>query len=181
MDCSPIITVSLDDPLYHDPREDLVVVSRDHAVPRDLCQTPAMRARAVYAHVRSRAVLVDESAVFVYTGVWTINPRVIRQLPTAPLPGRSTRWTSDRRLLKDDHIVFFGEVPVTTMVRTAADLLYQPPLRAVTSILPLLRAGLDPGDVIEFMGERFRGHPTDDASRLIEQLGATVARHRSSR
>lgn len=176
MDWQPVVSVNKG-PLYQDPRGgEICVVARGHAVPADLCATPGLRAQAVIAHVRSRAVLVDHAAVFVHTGLWTVNPRTIRQIPTAPLPGRSTRWTSDRRLLKDDHVVRLGGVPVTTMVRTAADLLCLDPDRGIPGVLALLRAGLDGDDVVDFLGDRFRGLRTGKISLLCEQLSASVER-----
>lgn len=174
MDWSPVLTIAKG-PLYHDARGgEICVIARGHAVPRDLCATSSMRANAVIAHVRSRAVIVDEAAVFVHTGLWPISPATLRQIPTAPLPGRSTRWTTDRRLLKDDHVQYLGGVPVTTMVRTAADLLFKDAERGITGIVALMRAGLCGYELSDFLGDRFRGFPTGRISLLAEQLAVTV-------
>lgn len=82
----------------------------------------------------------------------------------------------DRRLLKDEHVDTFGGVPVTTPIRTTADLLCQKPERAVPAVLVMLRHGVAAPDVVDFMGERFRGRDTWSASRLIAQLADAVAR-----
>jgi len=174
MEWQPVLAITKG-PLYHDLRGDeLCPVAYGKAVPRDLCRTSAMRALAVAAHVRGRAVLVDEAAVFVHTGLWTINPAVLRQVPTAPLPGQSTRWTTDRRLLKDDQVIFLGGVPVTTPARTAADLLFADDERGIAATIALYRAGLEPSELQELLGERFRGFPTDRISRLAEHLAVTA-------
>lgn len=174
MEWSPVLMVEKG-PLYGDPRGDeLCVVARGHAVPRDLCATKAMRAQAVSVHVRSRAVIVDEAAVFVHTGFWPINPRTVRQIPTAPLPGQSTRWTTDRRLLKESHVEYVGGIAVTTMVRTAADLLFKDLEHGITGTVALMRAGLSGDEIDEFHGDRFRGYPTGRIRFLTEQLAVTV-------
>lgn len=179
MEWSPVMGIVKGTDFYGDPRGDeLCVVAPERAVPADLCAVPGMRARAVHAHIRGHAVLVDHAAVFVHTGRWTVNPRTLWEVPTAPLPGRSTRWTTDRRLLKEDHVEWPGGVPVTTPVRTAADLLMLKPERSVLGVLELLRHGVDADEVIDFMGERFRGRDTWDASRLIAQLAVTGVRTR---
>ncbi len=179
MSWRPVVTIAAGTDFYGDPRGDeLCVVARGRAVPSDLCRTASMRAHAVHANIRGNAVLVDEAAVFVHTGQWTINPRSMREIPTAPLPGKSTRWTTDRRLLKDDHVLWFDGVPVTTLVRTTADLLMAPPARAVPAVLALLRHGVETHEVIDFLGDRFRGRDTWAAIQLIAQLAVTGVSYR---
>lgn len=166
--------IELGTPFFGDPHSPILcLVGNDHAVPTDLCQSPALRANAVARRLRSPAVLVDESAVFVHTGRWTIDPLSLRSVPTAPLPGKSTRWTTDRRLLKDHHLTQIGSAYVTTMARTAADLLVLPPERALPGIVHLLRHGVDVREVREILGQRFRGRDSWQASQLIGQ----IARH----
>ena len=169
-------TYRVGDPFYGDPRSpDLCMVGTDLVVPADMCSTPALRASAVASSLSGDAVQVDETAVFVYTGLWAINPRVLRMIPTAPLPGKSTRWTSDRRLLKEHHIEKIGHGYVTTRERTAADLLHLPHERGVTALIPLVRDGLDLDLVQEILGDRFRGVSSRRASQMMEQIAHALA------
>lgn len=178
MEFAPVTEIELGAAFHGDPRiGDMCILGPDHAVPQDFCATPELRATAMAATLRSPAVLADESAVFVYTGFWTINPLALREIPCAPLPGKSTRWTTDRRLLKDHHIVHIGRAHVTTMERTAADLLHQPLDRTLPALILLLKAGLNVDGVRQVLGERFRGRDSWFANRMMAQIAQNATQY----
>lgn len=176
VDCwpgAPVTRVDLTEPLFRDahagPWE---ILAPGHAIARDLSFTPSLRAAALGPLLPGPAVLADDSAVWVHTGRWVTSP-LIRALPhCAPLPGKSTRWTTDRRLLKADDVVILGGYPVTTPARTAADLLAVRPLEsAAVGVRALMIAGLSHKEVSRRLGSFFRSRssgPMRELSRQIE-------------
>ncbi|MDO5723202.1 MAG: hypothetical protein Q4P33_02220 [Flaviflexus sp.] len=168
----PITRVDLTAPMFHHPHEPAwVPLAPGHAIAADLATTPALRAAALGPLLPGPAALADESAVWVYTGRWIMSP-LVRGLPRcAPLPGRSTRWTSDRRLLREDDIVILGDYPVTTMTRTAADLLAcRPRDTALVGVVALMRLGVTHREISARLGDHFRTQPTGVMREISRQL-----------
>lgn len=146
---------------------EIVCLSPGAAIASDLAQSPRMREEALVPLLPGPAAFVDETAVFIHTGVWTVNPRGLALPQCAPLPGASTRWATDRRVLRP------GDVTsrTTTMSRTIADLLHRrDPSRTMTPIRRLFDAGETLDGVLAVLGTHFRGQPTSDLTELARQL-----------
>lgn len=169
----PITRVDLTAPLFHHPHEPAwVPLAPGHAIAADLATTPGLRAAALAPLLPGPAALVDEAAVWVYTGRWIVSPLTTGLPRCAPLPGRSTRWTSDRRLLHEDDITVLGDYPVTTMTRTAVDLLACRPRQiALVGVLALMRMGVTHREISARLGDHFRTQPTATMRELSRQLG----------
>lgn len=150
---------------------DLVRAGVQTLIAADLAIYPTYRAQALSRELGRPAVLVDASAVYVHTGIWIMNPLSYRMVPCAPLPGRSTRWTTDRRLLKAEHVMDYGNAVVTTPVRTLADLVWIGDIDLILAALAAYGPATPPMDELRAcMGQRFRGTHTDSRLTLVAEL-----------
>lgn len=172
MEISPLVTIDLDSPLACQDADDVVPLGPTRALAADLAAHRGIRCSALADLLPGPAVLVDDAAVFVHTGVWVNNPRGQVMPRCAPLPGKSTRWTSDRRLLRSEDVIRWDEGAVTTPARTCADLLFADPSPlSIGGILALLRQGLEESEVKGILGRTFRGRDSARAIELLDQIG----------
>jgi hypothetical protein len=123
---------------------DLVHLRDDAALPAGVRVTPALRAAALAPLVPARCAVARAAAVWVHLGgpppdrVHVVAPRRVR-VPE-PVPGRSAAVAD----LPDRDVVSVGGVRVTTLRRTAVDLLsHDPPEQALPLVARLGAAGLD--------------------------------------
>lgn len=164
----PLTNIDIRTAIMKDPgASEVVLLAPDAAIATDLAQSPGLREQALIGLLPGPAAFVDETAVFVHTGIWTINPLALSRPQCAPLPGASTRWATDRRVLRESHVV--GRT--TTMARTIADLLHRrDPVRFVAPILRLIEAGADVEEALSVLGTHFRGQPTSDLRQMLRQI-----------
>jgi hypothetical protein len=123
---------------------DLVHLRDDAARPAGIPETAALRAAALAPLVPARCAVARAAAVWVHLGgpppdrVHVVAPRRVR-VPE-PAPGRSAAVAD----LPDRDVVRLGGVRVTSLRRTAVDLLsFDPPDRALPLVERLGAAGLD--------------------------------------
>lgn len=150
----------------------LVRLTDDVARPAAVPETPALRAAALAPLVPTRCALAREAAVWVHLG----GPPPARAHVVAcrrdrrpePAPGRVTVSAA----LTDRDVVRLGGIQVTTLRRTAVDLLaHEPRDRAIALVERLRDAGLDLArlrtDIAAASGRRgVRG-----AADLLRQIG----------
>lgn len=122
----------------------LVPLWDDAALPAGVPATPRLRAAALSPLVPARCAVARESAVWVHLGgPPPARVRVVaagRERVPEPAPGRSS-CSAD---LTERDVVLIGDVQVTTVRRTALDVLTQdPPDRALPLLVRLRGAGLD--------------------------------------
>src|SRR5699024_9929521 len=115
------------------------------------------------------AALARLSAVWVHTG--RHRPRRIAVVVPAAARNDRHRGPVHRQILRPGDVATYGGVRVTTPVRTAVDLLcFSPGTAARQGVQALLRAGLDPADVLDYLGRVMTHAPVRAAAGRLRGI-----------
>jgi hypothetical protein len=174
------------EPVLLAPREDRVVRGAVHdgllapAGPGDLAavdllQDPAWRARSLAGVLVAGATLARSTAVWVHTGLH--RPRVVEVLVPQGLRVHAPHLRVHTHHTVATDVVVLGGVPVTSLVRTAADLArWSSPEQAREQIAALVGVGLDPHEVLAHLAGRAGGPGTARARALLAGLAQRPGR-----
>ncbi len=159
--------------------EDLTRLTRSVGVAKDVPVTKALRACLLASQCPANSVLILDSALWVWTGDFHSAAIHRHRVTCAPAPGHSTKSQTHRMVLRSHDVQLVGDVYVTTLERTAVDLLTQWGLaEAVEGILDLAHHGLSWEAVVDDIGRRPRNRVVHAA--LIGQISASTDRLREA-